>query len=179
MNPGRLDAAEWAELEIALRNAVAAHAPGWVDHNVHDPGVTLLELLSYVIDELAARDIVVPERAAAPAARILDALSRLESLDPFEVAVDGERWTFVPELGDADRDARVYSVGPDGRILFGDGVHGRRPDAGSRIAVRYRDGAAGKGNVSLTVRTTWPLPDRALPLMRAGAELAGRDRGTG
>ena len=93
-----------------------------------------------------------------PSARISDAASRLEVPVTADVTVDGDRWTHVARLDDVGPGDRVFSLDPDGRVVFGDGVHGQRPAAGSRIACR--SGVGAQGNVGVTVRTTWPLPFR-------------------
>ena len=44
----------------------------WTDYNVHDPGITLLEMLSYALTDLAARiempieDLLTPKEQSAP-----------------------------------------------------------------------------------------------------------------
>ncbi|MEP6733592.1 MAG: baseplate J/gp47 family protein, partial [bacterium] len=37
-------------------------APGWTDHNIHDPGVTLIELFAYLTEELLYRANRIPDR---------------------------------------------------------------------------------------------------------------------
>ena len=37
-------------------------APEWTDHNVHDPGVTLIETFAYMVDQVLWRLNRVPER---------------------------------------------------------------------------------------------------------------------
>lgn len=46
---------QWTTLARDLRRALARVAPEWTDHNVHDPGTTILELISYALDELRSR----------------------------------------------------------------------------------------------------------------------------
>jgi hypothetical protein len=171
MDRMRLTSHRWADLEPAVRDAIAARAPGWVDENVHDPGITLLELMAFVIEELVAWRSIDPDRAAPSLARIGDALSRLEGDSPYDVSIDGERWTRVATLAEAGPDDRVFSVNEEGELTFGDGSHGKQPDPGSRLAARYRDGAGQQGNVALTVRTVWPPPGRSynVTLRREGS----------
>jgi hypothetical protein len=38
---------------------VPGHSPDWTDHNPHDPGITVLELLAYSILALAFTAVVV------------------------------------------------------------------------------------------------------------------------
>ena len=37
----------------AVRMADSSAPPGWTDHNVHDPGVTLLQVLVYTLGAVA------------------------------------------------------------------------------------------------------------------------------
>jgi predicted phage baseplate assembly protein len=45
-----LDDRRWAELVDEGRSLIPFYAPGWTDHNVHDPGVSLLELFAWVTE---------------------------------------------------------------------------------------------------------------------------------
>jgi hypothetical protein len=45
-----LDDRRWADLVSEGRSLVPLYAPGWTDHNVHDPGITLVELLAWVAE---------------------------------------------------------------------------------------------------------------------------------
>jgi hypothetical protein len=135
-----------------------AQAPDWTDAGQHDPGITVLELLAYALDAAVSYTTIDHERAARAVARISDAASRLEVPVTADVAVDGDRWTYVARLDDFGPGDRVFALDPEGRVVFGDGVHGQRPAPGSRIA--YRSGVGADGNVGVTVRTTWPLPLR-------------------
>jgi hypothetical protein len=42
-----LDNRTWADLKDEGVSLIPRHAPEWTDHNVHDPGITLIELLAY------------------------------------------------------------------------------------------------------------------------------------
>ena len=158
MKSSRMSPSDWTKIEPALRHAIADQGPDWTDFGQHDPGVTVLELLAYALDAAVSYATIDHERAARAVARISDAASRLEVPGTFDVTVNGDRWTRVARLDDAGPADRVYSLDPEGRVIFGDGVHGQRPAAGSRIA--YRSGAGTEGNVGVTVRTMWPLPLR-------------------
>jgi hypothetical protein len=149
---------DWTKVELALRHAIAGQIPDWTDGSQHDPGITVLEVLAYLLEAAVSYTTIDHERAASAVARISDAASRLEVPVTADVTVDGDRWTSVARLNDVGPEDRVFSLDPDGRVVFGDGVHGQRPAAGSRIA--YRSGAGVDGNVGVTVRTTWPLPFR-------------------
>lgn len=46
---------QWITLARDLRRAVVRVASEWTDHNVHDPGTTILEVINYALDELRCR----------------------------------------------------------------------------------------------------------------------------
>jgi len=48
----------------------------WTDHNVHDPGITLLELLAYLGDQLSRYQDQVAHEAYARRRRVFSARSR-------------------------------------------------------------------------------------------------------
>lgn len=45
-----LDDRTYASLLEAARDAISVHSEEWTDHNVHDPGITILELLAWVAE---------------------------------------------------------------------------------------------------------------------------------
>lgn len=45
-----LDDREYADLLADLRKRIPVYAPEWTDHNVHDPGITVLELLTWLAE---------------------------------------------------------------------------------------------------------------------------------
>lgn len=45
-----LDTADFASLVEAARAVIPANAAGWTDHNIHDPGIMLIELLAHLAD---------------------------------------------------------------------------------------------------------------------------------
>ncbi|HYA08569.1 MAG TPA: hypothetical protein VEG24_03210, partial [Gaiellaceae bacterium] len=87
--------------------------------------------------------------------------------DTVTLSVGGETWTRVDDLYTAGPEVpvpdlrlppgaqqppplnpKVYTVDPaSGRVAFGDGLHGTRPPAGSRIRVDYAYGSGADGNV--------------------------------
>jgi len=46
-----LDTRRWAEMTDAARALIPRYAPQWTDFNVHDPGITLLELLAWLVEQ--------------------------------------------------------------------------------------------------------------------------------
>jgi hypothetical protein len=149
---------DWLTLTQELTRAMNDHAPGWTQHNDADPGITMLEMLAFLVEGLQFHR-GLPERAAPAAARIVEALQGYEDEAPVTVRVDGVRWERTESLVDQAPDARVFELDPTtGLVTFGDGVHGQRPESGSRIAVRFGKGNGQAGHTSIDVRTTWPLP---------------------
>lgn len=45
-----LDDRRWAELVDEARTLIPVFAPEWTDHNAHDPGITLVELLAWIAE---------------------------------------------------------------------------------------------------------------------------------
>jgi hypothetical protein len=46
----RLDDRRWADLVEEGRSLLPLYAPGWTDHNLHDPGITLMELFAWIAE---------------------------------------------------------------------------------------------------------------------------------
>jgi len=57
-----LDTRRWTDLTEEARTLLPRLAPGWTDHNVHDPGITLIELIAWLIEQDIYRVNRVPER---------------------------------------------------------------------------------------------------------------------
>ena len=57
-----LDDRRWADLVEEGRALIPRHAPGWTDHNLSDPGITLIELLAWLTEQSTYRLNRVPER---------------------------------------------------------------------------------------------------------------------
>jgi hypothetical protein len=73
------------------------------------------------------------------------------------VVVDGATWRWVGDLAAAGPDEAVFALDPETEVVvFGDGVHGRRPSVGARINVSYRNGGGSAGNVHVKVSARAP-----------------------
>jgi hypothetical protein len=71
-----------------------------------------------------------------------------------EVEDDEGHWVEVESLDESAPDDRHYLVKRDGAsvsVLFGDGLHGRRPPAGTDVNATYRNGLGSTGDVLLAV----------------------------
>ena len=45
-----LDTRTWDDLVAEARALIPRYAPGWTDHNIHDPGITLIDLLAWLVE---------------------------------------------------------------------------------------------------------------------------------
>src|SRR5512144_568409 len=78
----------------------------------------------------------------------------------FTVRVDDEEWTETRSLRGAASDANVFVVNRStGRVMFGDGTHGRRPSGDAIVTVSYREGGGATGNSYVSITTRWPPRD--------------------
>jgi predicted phage baseplate assembly protein len=57
-----LDDRRFQQLVDEAKRLVQQRCPGWTDHNVHDPGVTLIETFAYMTDQLVYRLNRVPDK---------------------------------------------------------------------------------------------------------------------
>jgi predicted phage baseplate assembly protein len=57
-----LDDRRFQDLVDEAKRRIAERCPEWTDHNVHDPGVTLIELFAWITDQLIYRVNRVPDR---------------------------------------------------------------------------------------------------------------------
>lgn len=76
----KLDSRTWVELTTEGRALIPRAAPAWTDHNVHDPGVTLMELYAWLAEMLLYRlDRVSPA--------VMRAFLRLVGVEPMPAGV--------------------------------------------------------------------------------------------
>ncbi|NJL21970.1 MAG: hypothetical protein HC895_16035 [Leptolyngbyaceae cyanobacterium SM1_3_5] len=57
-----LDTRRWLDLVDEGRALIPRYAPDWTDHNVHDPGIMLIELLAWLIEQEIYRTNRIPLR---------------------------------------------------------------------------------------------------------------------
>lgn len=57
-----LDDRRWADLVEEGRSLVPLYAPEWTDHNIHDPGITMLELFAWITEMDLFQINQIPER---------------------------------------------------------------------------------------------------------------------
>ena len=65
MKTPRLDDRSWESLRDGLVRRIPLHSPEWTDHNVGDPGITLVELFAHLGKGLVDRINEVPRTAHA------------------------------------------------------------------------------------------------------------------
>jgi predicted phage baseplate assembly protein len=57
-----LDDLRFQELVSEARARIGRHSPEWTEHNVSDPGITLIELFAWFTDVLSYRISRIPDR---------------------------------------------------------------------------------------------------------------------
>ena len=57
----KLDDRNFQDLVDDAKRLIQDHCPGWTDHNVSDPGVTLIEAVAQMVDQLIYRLNRVPD----------------------------------------------------------------------------------------------------------------------
>lgn len=62
VTPPRLDDLDYAKIETMLRTRIPVVAPEWTNHNDSDPGITLIQLFSYLSEQVGYRLNRVPEK---------------------------------------------------------------------------------------------------------------------
>jgi hypothetical protein len=75
-----LSDARWAELRRDLSARMAAYAPDWTEFNESDPGITLLELIAFLAEDLLSRADLSPI-ARTRLRQILERLERVSDAD--------------------------------------------------------------------------------------------------
>jgi predicted phage baseplate assembly protein len=88
-----LDDRTFQSLVDDAKRLVQQRCPEWTDHNVHDPGVTLIETFAYMVDQLLWRLNRVPERTYV---KFLDLLG-LRLRPPTAARVPVTFWLSAPQ----------------------------------------------------------------------------------
>ncbi len=90
-----LDDVRFQELVSEARTRIARHSPDWTEHNVSDPGITLLELFAWFTDILVYRINRIPDRLHLALLELLG----VEPAPP-RIARAGVRFLLDPSTGD-------------------------------------------------------------------------------
>src|SRR5262245_35122548 len=89
-----LDDRRFQDLVDDAKRLVQRRCPEWTDHNVSDPGVTLIETFAYVVDQVLYRLNRVPERSYVTFLELMG----VELFAPSAARVDVTLWlTAEPE----------------------------------------------------------------------------------
>ncbi|MFI6978902.1 putative baseplate assembly protein [Embleya sp. NPDC050154] len=88
-----LDDRRFQQLVDEAKRYVQQRAPEWTDHNVSDPGVTLIETFAYMVDQLLYRLNRVPEKNYAA---FLDLLG-ITLFPPAAATADVDFWLSAPQ----------------------------------------------------------------------------------
>ncbi len=180
-----LDTIEFDQLVELARGEIPRYAPDWTDHNLHDPGMTLIDLLAWVVDQQVFRAGLVGGRyrrafaallgqqptgptpargliwpvSPLPAGRIVQAATEVVCLQHLDVdfALDTDVELYLPPAA------------LDGIGLTRDGVESPAPPTGggswalgrpadSVVTLRFDGplGAAGPAQVALGIEVTPP-----------------------
>lgn len=91
-----LDDRRFQDLVDEAKRMVQRRCPEWTDHNVSDPGVTLIETFAYMVDQLIYRVNRVPDRMYV---KFLDLLG-VESFPPTAASTDVTFWLSAPQPAD-------------------------------------------------------------------------------
>ena len=121
---------DWSALARALRCAAARHAPGWTGANTHDPGITILELLAYALEDLAVRNDRLSSDARAIARKVAERAGAIAARDSGDTNA-------APSLGRADR-ALVRPRFVAGQLLTADDLTAEQDYVRDRIDRRNR-----------------------------------------
>jgi predicted phage baseplate assembly protein len=109
----RLDNRTFAELVAEGQTIVQRRASSWSDHNYHDPGITLMELLAWLVEA----DIYRLDRTPAATYR---AFLRLVGVEPrtAQAAVTVVALELAGAAGARDLPAGLQIESADGRVVF-------------------------------------------------------------
>jgi hypothetical protein len=106
-----LDTRRWTDLVDEGRALVPRYAPTWTDHNVHDPGVMLLELFAWLTEQGIYRLNQVPERHRLKFLSLIGFTPQGPQPARTVVAIHPEE----PTPGEVPAGALLESLAPEGR----------------------------------------------------------------
>ena len=169
-----LDDRRFQELVDDAKRLVQQRCPEWTDHNVSDPGVTLIELFAWMTDQLLYRLNRVPDRNYV---KFLDLIG-VRLFPPTAARADVTFWLSAPQPGRADdpgRDARSRPCAPSARrrssFTTDERARDRRRASSTRVASHDRPttspqprGRARRAARASSASTQTPKPGDALLL---------------
>src|SRR3990172_6138373 len=89
----RLDDRAFADLVEEARRRISLYTPEWTDHNLSDPGITLIELFAWMTDIVLYRLNRVPDKHFVKFMELLG--MRLHEAEPARVPVTF--WLVAPQ----------------------------------------------------------------------------------
>jgi len=109
-----LDDRRWADLVDEGRALIPHYAPKWTDHNIHDPGITLMELFAWLTEMTVYRLNRIPERH-------LRKFLSLIGFNPISPRSAQTILTFTPDAGTAPfelpKGVAYEATDADGQII--------------------------------------------------------------
>ena len=119
-----LDDRRFQDLVDDAKRLVQRRCPEWTDHNVSDPGITLIETFAYVVDQVLYRLNRVPERSYVTFLELMG----VELFAPSAARVPVTFWLTAPTGGGPCRRGRHRGRDAAAAHERGDRVpHDRRP----------------------------------------------------
>ena len=100
-----LDTTDFDDLVEAARSLIPRYAPEWTDHNLHDPGITIIDLLAWLVDQQVYRTGFVNDRLLEAFAALLGVVRE----DP--TSAQGWLWPLGPEGAPSVPVAMVLAAG--------------------------------------------------------------------
>ncbi|HMG72724.1 MAG TPA: baseplate J/gp47 family protein [Pyrinomonadaceae bacterium] len=175
LDPIKLDDLTWNEMVVAIRQRIAtASAGNWTLHAPVDPGVTLLELFAYLLEQRLYWMDQVPDSRTCGALALLGAQPRptraaatvmyFPEIDQATVLAKGTGLTLElsepPLIFSAEREIALLPLPQTGELisLFIDGED-RTPDLLHGIVLRLFP-SGGSGDVKIVVRVAGLLPPK-------------------
>ncbi len=123
----KLDERGFQDLVDEAKLRIPRYCPEWTNHNVSDPGVTLIELFAYMVDQLLYQVNRVPEknyrafldmigvRLAPPNPARTDVIFRLSASQPNPITIP--KHTEVATVRTESQNARIFTTEHDLLIL--------------------------------------------------------------
>ena len=167
----KLSDEQWQSLAKVLTGEVARHVPEWTANNMHDPGVTVLELLAYALSDLQYRR-PLNARGRALARRVAQLAESLAAATAADDCPPGpQRVNFFPGLLLSADDLtaeqnyvrnkahRLNRLLHGAGIVAGLGVTLERTGSGARVVIApgFALDAQGK-EIEVSALTFLPLP---------------------
>lgn len=170
---------QWQSLASAVAREMTRVAPDWTTHNTHDPGITVLELLSYALTELQYRRNTIDANGRALArhvAQLADSLAGLAGTDDCPPGLQRVNFFAGQLLSAADltaeQDYLRHKTHRRNRVLHGAGVvtglHVTLDRSGSNAQVVIAPGLAfnPRGEeIEVSAPTSLPLPAQGKVLL--------------